>query len=205
MSTEPGGSGAGSTADRLPQIERSIREWRSYDAAQANSDEDWLIVEVKRLRADLESARAEIERLKAAGFGGATTGCGALPSTVTVNHEIWMILKRDLEAARAIIESQAAEIERLAFDGAINQAMFEMLYRVYPDSPDNHYKSLGLLTRLIADLSDARTNLEAAREAGRTLAVYVRSLVNPSRIPKVVVAALEEFTQWHMLKHDRLT
>jgi chromosome segregation ATPase len=49
--------------NRLSQIKRRIREWRSYDAATQNDDQDWLVVEVERLQADLAQKRKDIDYL----------------------------------------------------------------------------------------------------------------------------------------------
>jgi len=55
----PKRGGASVDVDRLSQIKRRIREWRSYDAATQDDDQDWLVAEVERLQADLAQARAE--------------------------------------------------------------------------------------------------------------------------------------------------
>jgi chromosome segregation ATPase len=64
MATDPQERGGASVdVDRLSQIKRRIREWRSYDAATQDDDQDWLVTEVERLQEDLAQKRKDIDYL----------------------------------------------------------------------------------------------------------------------------------------------
>jgi len=98
--------GASVDVDRLSQIKRRIREWRSYDAATQNDDQDWLVAEVERLQADLAQARADTDDLVANAWDAAKAGIDQL----TQERDQ---VRAENQALRALIRDCVTEIQEL--------------------------------------------------------------------------------------------